>query len=488
MKTKINKLKAFPLIWSILPEELMGLEQAYQAYLKRETTPKGEGKGEDVPATEAAGAFNIDPSLADTFTMHGDIAVMSIEGVITPKADIWSFIFGGATIDVMTRDFQALVNNDDVKAIVLDIDSPGGNIFGIQEFANLVFESRSSKPIVAITSTMMASAAMWIGAAASDVFITGETTVTGSLAALTSHIDISGLEQKLGVKTTEISSGPQKRIDSRFAPLTDDGRTELQSRVDYIGNVIAEDIARFRGLDIKAVIENISDGSIFMGSQGIEAGLIDGKMSFDDLIDNINAELSGSENNNDILIGGQGMFGKVKASVEALKEGHLDIYNAVFAVGATSERDKVNGEIADAAEKARIEGQTAGETIGAKNELARILAVEAQLMPGHEELIAKFVADGMTTGQEAAAEVIKADNSKRAAGLNTLRKDSPDAASDSSEDLEEQDQGSDPIKAAWEKGPESAALKKEFGGDYDSYKSYFENDDRYKETGEITLK
>lgn len=463
----MHKLKAFPLIWAILPEELMGLEQAYQAYLKGETNPKGEDKGK----VEAAGAFNIDTSrVAETFTMHGDIAVMSIAGMITPKASIFSLIFGGTTLDVMTRDFQALVNNDDVKAIVLDIDSSGGNAFGIEEFANLVFESRSSKPIVTVTSTVMASAAMWIGAAASDVFITGETTVTGSLAALTSHLDISGLEQKLGVKTTEISSGPQKRIDSRFAPLTDEGRKELQSRVDYIGNVIAEDIARFRGMDIKAVTENISDGSIFIGSQGIEAGLVDRKMSFDELIDNINTELSGSENNKDTLIGGQGMFGKgVKASVEALKEGHLDIYNAVLALGKTEERDSINGEIADAADKARIEGQTAGEAIGAKAELARILDVEAQLMPGHEKLIAKLKADGHTTGTEAAAEVVKAEKTKLSSGLNTLKTDSPDPADNSAEEEAIKAENTKTAKEKWDADPK---LQTEFKGDFAAYESY----------------
>lgn len=476
----MNKLKAFPLIWAILPEELMGLEQAYQAYLKGKPLPKGEDKGK----VEAAGAFNIDTSrVAETFTMRGDIAVMSIEGVITPKADIFSFIFGGATIDVMTRDFQALVNNDDVKAIVIEIDSPGGNIFGVQEFANLVFESRSSKPIVAVTSTMMASAAMWIGAAASDVFITGETTVTGSLAAVTSHVDMSGLEQKLGIKTTEISSGPQKRIDSRFAPLTDEGRKELQSRVDYIGNVIAEDIERFRGLDIKAVTENISDGSIFMGSQGIEAGLIDGKMSLDELIDNINTELSGSGNNNDTLIGGQGMFGKgVKASIGALKEEHPDIYKEVLVLGQTTERDSINGEIADATEKARIEGQEAGEAIGAKAELARILDVEAQLMPGHEKLIAKLKADGHTTGTEAAAEVVKAEKAKTSSGLNTLKKEAPGAVASSVEEEAIKAEKAKTPKEKWDADPE---LQTEFKGDFATYEAYVKSveDDNVKVLG-----
>jgi signal peptide peptidase SppA len=216
---------------------------------------------------------------------------MQITGTITPKADILSFIFGGSPLDVMTRDFKALVKDDDVKAIILEINSPGGVVHGAQEFANLVFEAREVKPIITISSTMMASLAMWIGAAASDVFITDDTIVTGSLSAIINHIDVSGLEKSLGIKTTQIATGKFKTISSMFAPLTDEGRAELKGQVDHITGVMVADIAKFRGVDVKTVNSKMAEGRTFIGSQGVEAGLIDGIISPDELIERINASM-----------------------------------------------------------------------------------------------------------------------------------------------------------------------------------------------------
>lgn len=431
-----------PSLWAILPGEKDRIELSYKSVLARDNLKVNH------EAYIQAGLLDIDlDKLPETFFIDGAVAVMQIEGVLTPKSNFFSFLFGGATLDVLTRDFKALIENDGIKAIVLDIDSPGGNVFGIQEFANLVFESRSVKPIISITSSMMASAAMWIGAAAEDVFITGETTVTGSLAAATSHVDVSGLEQKIGLKTTEVSSGNKKRIDSSFAPLTEAGREELQKRVNHIGNVIASDIARFRDMDIEKVTKDMAEGQLFIGSMGIEAGLIDEIINPEELIDRINAEINNSAGNDSNFRGGKGMGGAITKkkdaaimTAETLQEKHPEAYKEVFALGKTEERDGINSEIADAADKARIEGQAAGEGIGAKAERERIMDVRAQMVPGHEELIARLEADGTTTGPEAAVEVLAAIKEAQAKGLKGFEADASESIeSDQGEEAQDEE-------------------------------------------------
>lgn len=360
----MEQLRRFPSLWAILPEELTRLEQAYQAYSRKEHVPK-------------AGLFDVDlDKIPQTFFMDGDIAVMQIDGIITPKADFFSQLFGGSSIDVMTRDLKALVDNDDVASIVLDIDSPGGVVFGIQEFAKMVFAARERKPVFAITSSMMASAAMWIGAAAERVFITSETAITGSIGVVVNHIDISGLEGKLGIKTTEIASGKFKRIASSFAPLTEEGRAELQSQVDHIYAAFVADVAKFRGVSEETVRSDMADGKLFIGSMGLKAGLVDGLKSMEGVINSI-------------------------------------------------------------------------------KEVARIKEVKAQLSPGHEALIQKFVADGKTTGQEAAIAVIKAMNENRARGRENT--------TPSAETFEEK------LQRDWKSDP---ALRAEFGN-YETYRGYF---------------
>ena len=175
---------------------------------------------------------------------------------------------------------------------------------------------------------------------------------------------------------------------------------------------------------------------------------------------------------------------KTTASKEALKVEHLDIYNEVSALGATAERKKTTILVADARAEAFADGEKSGKITGAADERARVLAVQDQSQPGHEELIAKMVKDGSSAG-DAAQAVIAAVNEKKAKGLQALNDDSPDPVPP--EDDSAPPAAGDPLKAAWD-GKDGAALKAEFGEKgYDSYKAFFENDERYKKTGKISL-
>jgi hypothetical protein len=179
---------------------------------------------------------------------------------------------------------------------------------------------------------------------------------------------------------------------------------------------------------------------------------------------------------------------KTTASKEALKAEHPDIYNEVLALGTTTGQKDMETQIETARteghEKGETQGMAEGEKIGAKNELARCLAVQAQSQPGHEKLIAGMVKDGSSAG-DAAQAVIAAEKSKKSKMLADLGTDAPVPVEPDSPD-ETPPAGDDPIKAAWE-GKDGATFKAEFGGDYDSYKGFFENDERYKKTGKISL-
>ncbi|MDR4498446.1 MAG: signal peptide peptidase SppA [Candidatus Scalindua sp.] len=261
MKQKSYSVQRLPYLWSILPQELNRIRASIHELDE-----------------EKAKVFFEDPDTAKSkksFYMQDNIAILNIEGVIQPKADLWSWLFGGTTLDVLTKDFKSLIANDDVQAIILDIDSPGGVVSCIQEFANLVYESRSKKPIFAVSSTMATSAACWIASAAEKVFITGEAVMTGSIGVVVSHVDISELEKKLGIRTTEITAGKKKRIVSSYEPLTPEGREELQKQVDHVYGAFTGDIAKFRNVPVETVVSDMADGQVFLGSQGVKAGLVD---------------------------------------------------------------------------------------------------------------------------------------------------------------------------------------------------------------------
>jgi len=178
----------------------------------------------------------------------------------------------------LERDIRNALNDSGVGKIILYIDSPGGTVDGTFDLANFIFNNRGQKPIIAYTDGMMLSAAYAIGAAADAVFISGDTTMVGSIGIVAAHEDYSKLEEKIGIKTTEIYSGRYKRIISQYAPLSEEGKKTIQDEVDYLYSIFINDVAKFRGTTSKDVLSRMSTDAkrIFIGHQAITAGLVDG--------------------------------------------------------------------------------------------------------------------------------------------------------------------------------------------------------------------
>lgn len=214
---------------------------------------------------------------------HGDAAIIEIDGVILKDAPRFSW-FEYTSSRSAGEQLRAALDDPSIARIVLVVDSPGGTIDGTQELAYAVHAARGKKPIVAFADGLMASAAYYIGSAANEVYISGDNTLTGSIGVVTTHTDYSGLEQRLGMKTTEIYAGKYKRIASSVQPLSDEGRDYLQAQVDRMYSTFVHDVAMFRGVSAETVLKRMGDGRVFVGRQGIDAGLADGVATLDLLI------------------------------------------------------------------------------------------------------------------------------------------------------------------------------------------------------------
>jgi signal peptide peptidase SppA len=412
--TQKNKMKLFPSLWAILGTELTKLEALYSGF----TSEMIAGLERD--SKLAIEGLDLSPTgLSPDVSIINNVGVLSISGIITQKADIFTMIFGGATLDTLTADFKSLVENEDIDTIVLDVDSPGGTVFGVQEFANLIFDSRSKKKIITISSSVMASAAMWIGAAADVVLISGGTVSTGSIGVLTTHVDVSQLEADLGIKTTEITAGREKRIASTFSPLTDAGRSSLQSQVDKIMEAFVGDIAKFRGVSDQEVKSNMADGKIFIGDNAVKAGLVDDIITFDLLIETIN---NGGLN--------MGLFSKKEANIGNLKADHEDLYNEAVAVGVAESKETLANEVSSI----QATAVKVGEAQGAEAERARIQGINDCTIIGQEALGKTLIADGTTTPGEAAIQMINANKKANVDGLKVIDKTSANAVVDEVEE------------------------------------------------------
>lgn len=264
--------------WAIVPEKLYEIQEIYSTHLR--------GEKIDIAAIEAKIGK---PAAEDEkpYDVVNHVAIVPIHGVIAKRANLFTRISGGVSTELAGKAFAQALDDPDVTGILLDIDSPGGVIDGVQELADMVYAGRDAKPVVAYSDGMMASAAYWIGSAADLVYISGGTVMMGSIGVVATHVDYSQYEKKLGIKTTEVYAGKYKRIVSQYKPLSKEGRQDLQDTVDYLYTVFVDEIAKNRGVSAETVLENMADGKIFIGKQSIDAGLVDGVSTRDRIINKV---------------------------------------------------------------------------------------------------------------------------------------------------------------------------------------------------------
>ncbi|RZB36313.1 MAG: hypothetical protein SRB2_02138 [Desulfobacteraceae bacterium Eth-SRB2] len=275
--------------WAIVPEKLYEIQEVYSTHLR--------GAMLDASAIEAAMNKKLSSS-SKNFQVVNGVAVIQIHGIIAKRMNLLTRISGGVSSELAAKDIKFALSDSEINQILLDIDSPGGTVDGTQELADIIYHGRDKKPIVAFSDGLMGSAAYWIGSAANKIYISGDTVQTGSIGVVASHVDYSQYEKKRGIKTTEIYAGKYKRMASQYKPLSKEGKTMLQDRVDYLYTIFVDEIAKHRGVRTEIVLENMADGKVFIGKQGIAAGLVDGVSTFDRLIKNTSAIRSGTEGEN----------------------------------------------------------------------------------------------------------------------------------------------------------------------------------------------
>lgn len=253
--------------WAITPEMLLEIQSIYSVHLR--------GESIDLAAVAAKIGRPLNNNRTITSRQQG-VTVIDIQGPIAKKMNLLTDISGGCSSQLVMAAFNQALDDTDVKGIILNIDSPGGTVDGTGELADLIYQSRGKKPIICFSDGMIASAAYWIASACDKIFISGDTNPVGSIGVVAAHRDYSGLETQRGVKTTEISAGKYKRVSSQYEPLSADGRSEIQSKVDYLYTVFVDAVARYRRVSTKRVLSDMADGRIFIGKQAIKAGLADG--------------------------------------------------------------------------------------------------------------------------------------------------------------------------------------------------------------------
>ncbi len=209
---------------------------------------------------------------AQASTVRDGVGIIPISGPTFKRANLFTEVCGATSYEMVLRDLQALIDNPSVKAILLSIDSPGGEANGISELAEHVYAARGRKPIHAYIGGMGASAAYWLASAADKIFAE-ETAFVGSIGA---QVVVRSRNNSGELKFVS-SVSPNKNQD----PATDAGATEIQRMVDGLGSIFVQKVARNRALSPETVLEKFGQGSLYIGNSALERGMIDSINSFE---------------------------------------------------------------------------------------------------------------------------------------------------------------------------------------------------------------
>jgi capsid assembly protease len=258
-------------IWALLPSKLEELAMVVEARLS----------GGEIAAAAAPGRSG--GRAGDAYTVQDGVAVLPVYGLLEKRMNLLQSLSGGTSTEILGRDFRQALADPEVAAIVLDVESPGGAVDGTKEMADLVLAARNVKPVVAYGNGLMASAAYWIGSAASLV-MAGETAQVGSIGVALMHFDRSGRDEQMGIKRTSIYAGKFKRLASDEKPLSDEGREYLQSLVDTYYGMFMEAVSQHRGVEAETVLSDMADGRVFIGKQAKKQGLVDKLGTLEDAI------------------------------------------------------------------------------------------------------------------------------------------------------------------------------------------------------------
>jgi len=205
---------------------------------------------------------------------RGAVAVLPLHGVISQRMNMMSAMSGGTSTELFGKMFREAIADPAISGIVLDIDSPGGSVFGVHELWQTVLNARGEKPIVAMVNSMAASAAYWIASAVDDIVVTpgGE---VGSIGVLTGHTDLSAQLEMVGQKVTLISAGKKKLDGNPFEPLSEEARADLQGRVDTYYATFVGAVAKGRGVTPSTVRNGFGEGSMVGAVEAVKLGMAD---------------------------------------------------------------------------------------------------------------------------------------------------------------------------------------------------------------------
>ncbi len=359
-------------------------------------------------------------------TVQNGVAIIPVHGIITPRFDLFTLLMGGTAFDNLTRDLRIAATDEDVHAILLDIDSPGGVAVGTSEMAELVRKITADKPVWAYVGRNCCSAAYWIASAATKI-IAHKSALVGSIGVV-STVPVQENPDSDGYRQIEIVSSNAK--NKRPDPRTPEGLDTIRAELDALEQEFIGDIAMYRNITTERVTQDFGQGGVILGTAAEQAGMIDATGDFESCL----AEISNITTNNP-----KGENAMSKTDPGAITEEQIAKYRTE---GAAAERD-------------------------------RLLALDEVAVAGHEDLLAKAKADPNMTAEKLALAIVKAEKATGNAYLEGLKKAEAAMPAVTPATQPIVPTGATAEERAEHEWHHNADVRREFDGDKDAFVAYF---------------
>ncbi|HUC17787.1 MAG TPA: S49 family peptidase, partial [Acetobacteraceae bacterium] len=216
---------------------------------------------------------------ASGYDLVAGVAVIPVCGTLVQRLGTLRPFSGMTGYDGIRQNFLAALADGKAGAIMLDIDSPGGEVAGCFDLADTIWRARGSKPVWAVVNEMACSAAYAL-ASATDRITVPRTGVVGSVGVIALHVDLSKALEEAGITVTLIQYGARKSDGSEVIPLAPEARNRFQTDIDAVGKLFVNTVARNRKLDAAKV--QVTEAGTFLGAAGVAAGFADGVMAPDE--------------------------------------------------------------------------------------------------------------------------------------------------------------------------------------------------------------
>lgn len=245
--------------WAMLPDRLETLHEI----AARENNPTPEA----LEAYKAAAAER-----GERLTVRDGVAILDVSGPLFKRANLFVKFSGATSYEITRRDLQVALDDPSIHAIMLKVDSPGGEVNGCDELATAIYEARSKKPVWAFVSGMACSGGYWLASAATRVVVS-DSAVLGSIGVVVSITDRKKAEERNGVSRIEFVSAqsPGKRPDHE----TDDGKNRIQRMVNDLADVFVSAVAKHRAVTEETVIQKFGAGGVEIGAKAVALGMAD---------------------------------------------------------------------------------------------------------------------------------------------------------------------------------------------------------------------